>query len=373
MDGDDSLSGKINAPREHETQKSKFQKMYITDPDIVKRNKEILNSRILKNFIENAKTQKSSLYILDQIIPIFKLPLGIRFRRALNPFYKKIEYESKDDYLQYLKKVYVFLISPLEEPPPWLLRTYRSRQIETWAPSLATSRKLLRQFYLEVELINDMSEQNWEKVRRSSNPESALFKQIYGIKFAPEFETFLSALPWRVSHEPYGAPGLDLSFWRTPGPELPKKPLAAELDYITRLVKSSKNKETYTELYLENKDKYHELTSSDQVISEITRTGKAMIDSYVGISKRETDFVLHQRVIIWENPSFKKYQSSTLKNKFKLVKPTQFLAILHERVIPLEIPFLSTMEFQESDALQIRQEPLDHPKPGVLRKVRKKV
>ena len=183
-------------------------------------------------------------------------------------------------------------------------------------------------------------------MQNSKNPEAAIFKLLHGIKFSPKFKTFISSIPWRISQEPYGAPGLDLSFWRTPGPDLAKKPMAADSDFINRLVKSSIDNEAQREVYDENKDESYKLYNSKQILMQIKKNGKAIIDSYVGISKREADFILHQRTIIWKNPSFGKYKKASFKDRLRLFRPPKYLATIHERILPLEIPFLSLMRFE---------------------------
>lgn len=337
----------------NETEK-KFQKMYILDKKVIKRNNIILKSSDLKHILKKAKDLKSSLHLLDKVVPDEKLSLKIRLSRIIDPFYKKNQYSSKEDYLQYLKQIYGFLITPFEEPPNWFWNTYHANNL-IWEPSPKTARKLLRQFYLEVELIRAIPNSTWSMVKHSNNPEGMIFKHIYGIKYSPKFKTFLSSIPWRSSQEPYGAPGLDLVFWRTPGPELSKKPMAVDLSYIERLVQSVKDKEAYRELYLENNDSYSQLRSTNQVISEIRQNDKATIDTYVGISKRESDFILHQRILIWENPAIKHDKKFMKKGQKKHKIPSRYFVSIHERVIPLEIPFIGAMEIKNSDVSQNRK------------------
>lgn len=331
---------------QNEENTNKFLSMYLIDPKVEERNKEILDTGEIKTLMKKVNQYRSALVLLDEIVPESRPTLVKRLNQTLNPFYNQNEYDSKDDYLQYLKKVYGFLISPLESPPGRFMKTFYKSRLSSWQPEPEQAKTLIKQFYLETKLIQDMSAEDWAKVRSSSDPESAIFRLLYGIKFSQKFKIFLSTLPWRVSHEPYGAPGLDLISWRTPGPELAKRPMAVEMDFINRLVQSSETNEAYREILIEAKNKYLKLNSKKQVLSEIKFSDKATIDSYVGISKRETDFVLHQRIIIWKNPGFNKYHKLNWNEQLGLMKPSKYLATINERVVPLEIPFLNLMKAQ---------------------------
>jgi hypothetical protein len=331
---------------DNEHSENELNKRYLLDPAILKRNKAIMNNNTVKKLIQKSEQYGSALVVLDDVVPDWKPPIIQRMREALSIFYSDDEFNSKEHYLQYLKMVYGFLISPLEEPPSKLMRTLYHSRFNGWEPEMNDAKILIKQFYLEAELIKNMSDSEWAAVRNSSNPEGTILRKLYGIQFSPEFKKLLSSIPWRISTVAHSAPALDLIWWRTPGPALARKPMGIDFSFIKQLVRTGNAGEAYRELNLENSDNKVKLRKTSQILRQIKQHERAIIDSYVGISRREADFVLHQRMIIWANPGFHQYQDSSKKQRLSLINPPKYLATLRERMIPLEVPFLGTIEFQ---------------------------
>jgi hypothetical protein len=325
-----------------------FTDMYIVDPKIENRIEAILNSPGLQKLVKQAEAEDNVASILDEILPDAALQEDIslfkRFTTALRPFYEQDEYNSKRSYLRYLRNVYGFMIHPFEEPPNRVLNIFYPDLKTSWEPSPEHSIELLKRFYLETKLIRSLTDKQWQHVYRSNNPESELVRILYGIRFNPKFNAFLKDIPWMLAEDHYGAPALDTVYWRAPGPELAKKPLGIDLELLAKLVEESVNGQAYRMIVIEtdrdDEVKSKKLSNSTQIIDQIEKEGIARIDSYAGISKRENDFVIFQRMIIWPNPGFERYENATKFERLKMAKPPPYLGTIRERAIPLEIPFI---------------------------------
>jgi hypothetical protein len=225
---------------------------------------------------------------------------------------------------------------------------------------------LLKRFYLETKLIQALTNEQWHQIYNSDNPESALIQKLYGIKFNDKFQTFLQQLPWMMAEDYYGAPALDTVYWRAPGPELPKKPIAIEHDFLDRMVEDSKNNRILRLVVNENGSSVKDgkqsippavsqeenitavkLTSREQILKMINEYGLVRIDSYLGLSKRENDFVVFQRIMIWPNPGFERFQKATKLDRLSMTSPSPYLGTIQERAIPLEIPFIKSKKSQK--------------------------
>jgi hypothetical protein len=340
-----------------------FTDMYVVDNKIETRIESILNSPELKKLVKKVEVHDNVSAMLDDILPDDELKENLslfqRFTTALKPFYDNDEYNSKKSYLRYLRSVYGFMIHPFEEPPNRILNIFYPSLKNSWEPSPEHSIELLKRFYLETKLIQSLTDKQWHQIYNSGNPEAALVQQLYGIKFNDKFRDFLGQLPWMMAEDYYGAPALDTVYWRAPGPELPKKPLAIEMDFLDKLVEDSKKNRIYRLIVDENghtseSDKRStppeisgrddvtavKLTSRNQILKMIDEFGIARIDSYLGLSKRENDFVVFQRIMIWPNPGFERYQNAKKLERLSMTKPSPYLGTIQERAIPLEIPFL---------------------------------
>ena len=82
------------------------------------------------------------------------------------------------------------------------------------------------------------------------------------------------------------------------------------------------------------------LKDKSQITDQIEAEGSATLDSFIGMSKIERDFVIHQRIIIWQNPGFERYQKSSFGKRLVYAKPHRFLCVIREEALPLEIQFL---------------------------------
>ncbi len=326
-----------------------FTDMYIVNPKIENRIEAILNSPDLQKLVKKAETEDNVSSILDEILPDNALQEDIslfkRFTTALRPFYEQDEYNSKRSYLRYLRNVYGFMIHPFEEPPNTVLNIFYPGLKTSWEPSPEHSIELLKRFYLETELIRSLTDKQWQRVYRSNNPESELVRVLYGIRFNPKFNAFLKDIPWMLAEDYYGAPALDTVYWRAPGPELAKKPMGIDLELLDKLVEESEKGQAYRMVVIETgrdgEVKSKKLSRRAQILEQIEREGIVRIDSYAGISKRENDFVIFQRMMIWPNPGYERYDKATKFERLKMAKPLPYLGTIRERAIPLEIPFLS--------------------------------
>ncbi len=325
-----------------------FTDMYIVDPDIETRIETILDSPDLKKIVKKAKGADNVTTLLDEILPDEALQEDIslfkRFTAALKPFYEHDEYNTKRSYLRYLRNVYGFMIHPFEEPPNQVLNLFYPDLKNSWEPSKENSIELLKRFYLETQLLRELSDKQWQQIYRSNNPEAELIKVLYGIQFNPKFNKFLKDIPWMMAEDYYGAPALDAVYWRAPGPELPKRPMGIDLELLDKLVEESVTNQAYrmvvTETGGHDKIESRKLTKTAQILNQIEKEGIARIDSYAGISKRENDFVIFQRMMIWLNPGYERYENATKLERLKMTKPAPYLGTIRERAIPLEIPFL---------------------------------
>jgi hypothetical protein len=161
---------------------------------------------------------------------------------------------------------------------------------------------------------------------------------IFKTKFKPEFEEFLRTIPWIKSEDAYGSPGLDLMYRRAPGSELPKKPFGVGKGYLKKLVRASMEDRAHTLIWVD-KEKV-KLTNEHQISSQTTGGGEAHLDSFLGLSKVERDFVIHKHIIFWENPGTEKYLKSPFFKRLVYLKPHSYLCIIREEALPLEIAFL---------------------------------
>ena len=340
-----------------------FTDMYVVDDKVEDRIEAILDSPDLQKLVKKAEVEDNVSAMLDDILPDDELKENLsflqRFTTALKQFYDDDEYNSKISYLRYLRSVYGFMIHPFEEPPNHVLNLFYPSLTNSWEPSPEHSIELLKRFYLETKLIQSLTDKQWHRIYSSGNPEAALAQKLYGIKFNDKFSEFLQELPWMMAEDYYGAPALDTVYWRAPGPELPKKPIAIEQDFLDKLVEDSRNKRSYRLVVDENGysgdgDKRSippevsgrddvtavKLKSRKQILKMIDEYGIARVDSYLGLSKRENDFVVFQRIMIWPNPGFERYQNASKLERLGMARPSPYLGTIQERAIPLEIPFL---------------------------------
>jgi hypothetical protein len=250
------------------------------------------------------------------------------------------EYGSKKAYRTYLKSVYRFMLIPLEDRPGFLSRLFYAESSAAWEPSPEDARELLEKFYLETKMINKLTDKDWSKVKNSKDPEIVLNKLLYGIKFKPEFDGFLKKIPWIISRDRYGAPALDLVHWRAPGTDVPQKPVSVDDTFIDRLVEGVSEHEAYARI--EVGDEFVDLKSRSQIMAQLKEDERVMIDSYVGVSKIERDFVLHKRLILWRNPGHERYEKESRAGKMNKVKPKPYLVLLQEKAQQLEIPFITS-------------------------------
>lgn len=318
--------------------KELFSDIYTYDSRVKEKIQNLVESDECLQLVSKAESMGFALPILDDLIPDKKIDPIPKLLSILYPFDNGKEYRTKEDYLQYLKQVYGFMMTPLEVPPGRVVSIFFPKLKGTWEPSQDSSIELLKKFYVEVSLINELSPSQWKKVCTATNPEAMIAKMLYGAKFTPDFEMFLKKIPWILSWDVYGSPGLDLVYRRAPGHEMSKKPFGIGEGFVDNLVTSSRDNQAH--VLLEIGDKRLKLKDKRQIMDQIESEGSATIDSFIGLSKIERDFVVHQKIIIWENPGFEKYQKVSLLRRIKYAKPSRFLCVIHEQALPLEIPYL---------------------------------
>lgn len=315
-----------------------FGEIYIYDSEVVKRIETLIEGPECAQLIEKARKSGLALSVLDEVLPDRKIPKIPRILSKLRPFYNRAEYQSKENYLQYLKQVYGFLQTPLEVPPGRFLNFFYPDLKKKWSGDSEIAQELLARFYVEVKLISELTPKQWDKIREAENPELMINHLIFKTQFKPDFEEFLRTIPWIKSEDAYGSPGLDLMYRRAPGSELPKKPFGVGKGYLKKLAQASSENRAHTLLWVD--EEKMKLTSEDQITSQTANGGEAHLDSFVGLSKVERDFVVHKHIIIWENPGIKKYHDAPFFKRMIYLKPHRYLCIIREEALPLEIAFL---------------------------------
>jgi hypothetical protein len=315
-----------------------FGDIYIYDKEVEKKIIILTSCSEYKHFMAKARKEGSAIHILNDILPNRKVPAIPKLISKLKPFYKGDEYKTKENYLHYLKQVYGFLQTPFEVPPGRVLSTFYPNLKRTWSQDSKTAEDLLTKFYIEFKLISELSEKQWNYVATSDNPEMAINKLIFKAEFKSDFAEFLRTIPWIMSHDAYGAPGLDLMYRTKPGNKLPKKPFGVGDSFLKLLVSASQMKRAHTLLWVD--DAKVKLTNKGQIMQLIAETGQAHIDSFIGLSKVERDFVVHKHIIIWKNPGLKRYERAHLFKKMVYLKPPEYLCIIREEALPLDIPFI---------------------------------
>jgi len=306
-----------------------------------------LNNRKLRAILRKSQTRVNYLDLLHDVVPRGQEPRFYqRFRISFKVFRDDPEYDSKEEYLNYLKRAYRFMMIPLEEQPSLIYRIFYRESGLGWVPSHDDAKELLEKFYLEKELIDQLPDRDWEKVKNAKEPEVTLNRLLYGIDFKPDFESFLKNIPWIVSRDRYGAPALDLVFWNPPGTEIPQKPVAVDDGFIDELIEGVKKHQSYARI--EVNDKFVELKSRKQIEQRLEVDERVLIDSYVGVSKIERDFVLHKRLILWSNPGYERWVKESKMGKMKRTKPKPYLVMLQEKATQLEIPFVAQEDIARS-------------------------
>lgn len=325
-----------------------FSDMYLRDDSIRFRMQEILDSAELKTLKEKARKHGRSIDFLDSVVSENPAPMPFfqRLMRSVRVFRIDPEYSSKGAYLAYLKSVYRFMLVPLEERPGLLYRIFYAESAKAWKPSTEEALDLLEKFFLETKLIKRLSDKDWEKVKNAKDPEVVLNRLLYGIEFKPEFNKLLRSIPWIISHDRYGAPALDLMSWMPPGTEMPQKPIAVDDEFIDELVEGVEKHEAYAKI--EIGDKFVDLKDRKQIMDQLKEEERVLVDSYVGVSKIERDFVLHKRLILWRNPGYERWEKESKMGKLKKSRPEPYLVLLQERAQHLEIPFLTADQMPDN-------------------------
>ena len=312
--------------------------IYLFDKEVMDRIEGLINGKECEQLIKKAESIGNVLPLLDEVVPDKKSRPIPKLLSFLYPFYNGAEYRTKEDYLQYLKQAYGLMLTPLEVPPGRVINLFFPKYKRTWSPSSDSAVELLKKFYVEVKLIKELTPLQWKKVASAPNPEKMLNKLLYNTKFKPEFRDLLHRIPWILSSDVYGAPGIDLIYRRAPGHEMPKKPFGVGGNYLKNLVQTSLANQVYTLLEIGNENV--RLTNIIQITGQIESEGSAHLDSFIGLSKIERDFVIHRHLIIWENPGYEKYEKASFLERLRFAKPSRFLCAIREQAFPLEIPFL---------------------------------
>jgi hypothetical protein len=327
-------------PKQLESKQTEiFGDIYEYDKEVENKIKELVESDECVNLIKRAQSSKSTLSLLDEVVSPRRKRFFPNLISKVRPFYRREEYQTKEDYLQYLKYAYGFLLTPMEVPPGRAVGVFFPNHKRSWSPSEDSAQELLKKFYVEVALIKELSPLQWNEVAGAQNPEAAINKMIFKTKFTSDFMEFLKKIPWVISDDVYGAPSLDIVYRRAPGHSISKKPFGVGGDFIKKLVNSSSNNQTHT-VFEEGEEKIR-LTDKKQIIEKLESEGTVHLDSFIGISKIERDFVIHQHIAIWYNPGIKKYEKASMFQKILYAKPPRFLCAIREEALPLEIPFVS--------------------------------
>ncbi len=322
----------------HRIEEDIFSDIYVYDKAVKEKIQRLIESEECRQLIEKASLLGGALPRLDEMVPDIKNPPITGAISVLSPFDTRAEYRTKEDYLQYLKHVYGFSLSPFETPPGRILGTFFPTYKRSWSPSPKNAFELLRRFYVEVKLIEELTPQQWKKVSNAKNPEAMIAKLLYKTRFKGDFEGFLRKIPWILSYDVYGSPGLDLVYRRAPGQEMPKKAFGVGVGFLRNLVSSSLHNQAYT--LVASGDERKKLRDKMQITGHIKAFGSVSLDSFVGVSKIERDFVMHRHIVIWQNPGFERYQKSRFIDRLVYAKPSRFLCIIREEALPLEISFI---------------------------------
>jgi hypothetical protein len=321
-----------------------FTDIYSYDKGIYKKVQLIIESSECQKLEKKAVELGFALSVLDDVIPDKKMPAVKRIKSFMNPFYTQSEYSTREEYLQYLKYAYGFMMSPLEEPPGRLLGFFFPKYRNSWSPSNDSAVELLKKFYVEVNLIRELSESEWTDIASSKNPEAKLAKTLYGAEFKPDFLKFIKKIPWILARDVYSSPGLDLMYWTAPGQKMPQKPFGIGDSFLTNLAKVSSESKAYVLLSATQDSTDAEervrLKNENQILQLIEKEGTAHLDTFVGISKIERDFVIHQHIAIWNNPGYERYKKASIMKRIAYMKPPRYLCVFREQALPLEIAFI---------------------------------
>lgn len=317
-----------------------FTDIYEYDTAVIDRISSLLQSHEHIRLMERAQTEGSVLSLLDEVIPA-RRRTSKRLKSLMNPFYAREEYDSKEEYLQYLKQAYGFMMNPLEEPPGRILGLFFPHYSRHWSPSRDSAEQLLSKFFIEVNLIRELSKGQWRTIASSTNPEAALARTLYGARFRPEFSEFLRKIPWILSRDVYSSPALDLMYWTAPGQKLPRKPFGIDDGFLENLASVSRENKalvliTTGEDSLGNPERTN-LAEKQQITELIEKEGTATLDTFVGLSKIERDFVIHQHIVVWNNPGYARYRNASLFKRIRYLRPHRYLCVFREQAVPLEI------------------------------------
>jgi hypothetical protein len=132
-------------------------------------------------------------------------------------------------------------------------------------------------------------------------------------------------------------------YWMAPGQKLPKKPFGIGDRFLGNLAKVSRENKAYILLAVDDAaegNKRIQLKHRDQIRERKREHGTAHIDTFVGISKIERDFVIHQHIAVWINPGYEKYNTSSIGKRIMYMKPPRYLCVFREQALPLEIAFI---------------------------------
>jgi hypothetical protein len=230
------------------------------------------------------------------------------------------------------------LINALERPPPRSMRYFYPNDSKTWKPSKDLALKLLEEFYIEAQLIRDLTEDQWSTISKADNPEVELTRLLYDLKFKPEFEEFLNKLPWFIAKDLYGGRSAKVDPWHLPGTKLPKRPKYASHGFIDTLVKESNESRAY--MSIKNGGKAEHLESKQQILDIINSQGKVVIDAFAGLSKIESDYIIVRRITIWPNSNYRAGGRFDIRTKLGVGVNYPYFYSIKEYAVPLEIPFL---------------------------------
>ncbi len=328
-------------------------KLYAIDPKVQARMDLLLESDDCKALVDRAQAAGSAIEVLDGIDIGGALPPIQKLLDAIKPFDDRREYRSKEDYLRYLKLVYGFLMTPMEEGPPRMMRLFYPSLASSWRPDNDASVELLRRFYVETQMVKDLPEETWAKVRKAVVPEAFLAKNMYGVDFESRFKLFLTGLSWYMAPDTYSGPQASIDPWQLPGREPSNKPIKARPSFLKQLVADSLKGKSFTLVrkpidnftpegeVIQPQDNGTEEKAEDfalefegeklSTIAQLRETldsGKLVrLDTYIGLSKIEGDYVLCHSMSIWRN---EKSKDRRYPYSYKI----------EEHAIPLELPFL---------------------------------
>ena len=140
---------------------------------------EMLESRYWNDLVRIARDRGEARSCLERVVADGRPGLKQRLKTSINPFYDRSEFLSKQRYLYHLKQCYEFLLAAIEDPPGMTQHLLDPKSAREWQPDIEVSLQILEEFFVETQLIQDLSDPEWDLIRLSRRPEYTLSRMIY--------------------------------------------------------------------------------------------------------------------------------------------------------------------------------------------------